>query len=116
MVLETLPKRCSPIMPLGMQPSGRPDSGNLNYEPSRLADVRDDDALKASQLPLAGTTQQAPIKKTLNFRQAGEYYRSLSAAEQKNPVGNLAGDRTTASGWSRRSTPTTSRWKGSPRG
>lgn len=67
-------------------------TGKVNYQPSRLVDIRDDHTVKYSQLPLAGTTQQARITKTLNFRQAGEFYRSLSANEQRNLVSNLAGD------------------------
>ena len=30
--------------------------------------------------------------KTMNFRQAGEFYRSLSAKEQANLISNLSGD------------------------
>jgi catalase len=67
-------------------------TGEVNYEPSRLSNMRDDNGVKSSQLPLSGTTQQAKIQKTLNFRQAGEFYRSLSATEQKNLISNLAGD------------------------
>jgi catalase len=67
-------------------------TGKVNYQPSRLVDIRDDHTVKYSQLPLAGTTQQARIAKTLNFRQAGEFYRSLSATEQRNLISNLAGD------------------------
>ena len=33
--------------------------------------------------------------KTLNFRQAGEFYRSLSKAEQTRLVSNLSGDLST---------------------
>jgi len=43
-------------------------------------------------LPLTGTTQQVAIQKTQNFRQAGEFYRSLSSQEQKNLISNLSGD------------------------
>jgi catalase len=67
-------------------------TGKVNYQPSRLVNISDNNAVKYSQLPLVGTTQQARIAKTLNFRQAGEFYRSLSASEQRNLVSNLAGD------------------------
>lgn len=67
-------------------------SGSVNYEPSRQVSVKDDAQFKSSALPLAGSTQQAAITKTLNFRQAGEFYRSLSPAERQNLVSNLAGD------------------------
>ncbi len=66
--------------------------GTVNYEPSRRADVRENSQYKHSQLPLSGTTQQARIQKTLNFQQAGEFYRSLSEQDQKNLISNLAGD------------------------
>ncbi|WP_137937221.1 catalase [Chitinivorax sp. B] len=67
-------------------------TGTVNYEPSRLINIRDQAEFKSSRLPLAGTTQQAAIGKPLNFRQAGEFYRSLSETEQKNLIANLAGD------------------------
>lgn len=69
--------------------SGR--KGSINYEPSRMVDVHQDNQVKKSQLPLTGTTQQASITKTLNFKQAGEFYRSLSQADQDDLIGNLAG-------------------------
>jgi catalase len=67
-------------------------TGNVNYEPTRTGGPVDAAAVKASQLPLAGATQQQRIAKTLNFRQAGEFYRSLSDQEKKNLISNLAGD------------------------
>jgi len=67
-------------------------TGLVNYEPSRLSPKPQDAALRSSLLPLTGTTQQAAIGKTLNFRQAGEFYRSLSKQAQANLVANLAGD------------------------
>ncbi|MDF0604371.1 catalase [Neisseriaceae bacterium TC5R-5] len=70
--------------------SGR--QGGINYEPSRLAGLKQDPQFRASQLPLQGSTQQAAISKTLNFKQAGEFYRSLSTQEQADLIRNLAGD------------------------
>ncbi len=67
-------------------------TGNTNYEPSSLADIKDDASYKFSSLPLTGGTQQARIAKTLNFRQAGEFYRSLSKDQQHNLIVNLKGD------------------------
>jgi catalase len=64
----------------------------VNYEPSRLAPKPQDESVRYSALPLSGGTQQARIAKTLNFRQAGEFYRSLPKQEQANLVSNLAGD------------------------
>jgi catalase len=65
---------------------------DVNYQPSRRQPMLEAPSAKYSSLPLSGATQQARIAKTLNFRQAGEFYRSLSKAEQKNLVANLAGD------------------------
>lgn len=67
-------------------------SGKVNYEPSRMAPKPQSAAYKSSALPLSGTTQQARIAKTLNFRQAGEFYRSLSEQERTNLIANLSGD------------------------
>ncbi len=66
--------------------------GSVNYEPSRTQPRPQDAAFKYSSLTLKGSTQQARIAKTLNFRQAGEFYRSLAPAAQANLVSNLAGD------------------------
>ncbi|WP_343640994.1 catalase [Roseateles sp.] len=66
--------------------------GKVNYEPSRLEPKPQDASLRYSSLPLSGTTQQQRIAKTQNFRQAGDFYRSLSSQEQANLVANLAGD------------------------
>jgi catalase len=65
---------------------------DVNYQPSRTRPMIETPSAAYSQAPLQGTTQQARIKKTLNFRQAGEFYRSLSAAERRNLIANLAGD------------------------
>jgi catalase len=72
--------------------NGASTSTDVNYQPSDRRPAVDVASYKYSQLPLAGTTQQAAITKTLNFRQAGEFYRSLSPVEQKNLVANLAAD------------------------
>jgi len=65
---------------------------DVNYQPSVRRPMVETTALKYSALPLQGATQQARIQKTLNFRQAGEFYRSLSATEKKNLIANLSGD------------------------
>lgn len=70
--------------------SGR--QGSVNYEPSRLAPKPQDPQFKHSRLPLQGNTQQEAIAKTLNFQQAGEFYRSLSAQDQADLIRNLSGD------------------------
>ncbi|MBC7538608.1 MAG: catalase, partial [Bacteriovorax sp.] len=84
--------------------SGAMDFGNakgsINYQPNsfdgtpnRDSGIYADDAnYKFSQLPLSETTQQLMIKKTLNFRQAGEAYRAFSDSQKTNLISNLAGD------------------------
>lgn len=57
---------------------GSPLAANRTYESSTRA--------------VAGTTQQASIRKTLNFAQAGELYRSFNPGERERLVENLAGD------------------------
>ena len=75
----------------GAQNSGS-HKGDVNYEPSERVALAADAQYKYSQLPLTGTTQQSRIVKTQNFKQAGDFYRSLNATEQANLVSNLAGD------------------------
>ncbi len=67
-------------------------TSTVNYEPSHVEPRPQDAAHKASRLALRGTTQQARPAKTLNFRQAGEFYRSLSAKEQASLIANLSKD------------------------
>ena len=66
--------------------------GTVNYQPSRLAPLVEDPNARSSQLPLSGATQQQRIAKTLNFRQAGEFYRSLSVQDRDDLILNLSGD------------------------
>lgn len=66
--------------------------GDVNYEPSSIAELAQDPQYKPVQMPLTGTTQQQAIHKTLNFRQAGEYYRLLSAQDKGDLVTALAAD------------------------
>ncbi len=66
--------------------------GTVNYEPSVIEPKPQNANYKFSNLPLSGTTQQKMIEKTLNFRQAGEFYRSLPKSEQENLISNLSGD------------------------
>lgn len=65
---------------------------DVNYQPSRRFPMTENTAARYSTLPLSGTTQQARVQRTLNFRQAGEFYRTLDATAKKNLVANLAGD------------------------
>ncbi|GGX91829.1 catalase [Pseudoduganella dura] len=66
--------------------------GTVNYQPSRIANLAEDPNARSSNLPLTGTTQQQRIAKTLNFRQAGDFYRALSARDKDDLVANLSGD------------------------
>jgi len=66
--------------------------GTVNYQPSRLAPLVEDPNACSSSLPLAGATQQQRIARTLNFRQAGEFYRSLGSQDRDDLIVNLSGD------------------------
>ncbi|MFA8390641.1 catalase [Burkholderia ubonensis] len=66
--------------------------GEVNYEPSTLNELAQNPRYKSVATPLSGTTQQAAIHKTLNFRQAGEYYRALPAQSRQDLVTALSGD------------------------
>ena len=66
--------------------------GSVNYQPSRLAPLVEDPNARSSELPLSGATQQQRIARTLNFRQAGEFYRTLSTQDRDDLIVNLAGD------------------------
>lgn len=66
---------------------------DINYQPSRRkGSFSETKRAKYSNLPIAGTTQQAPIEKTLNFKQAGDFYRKLDTMNREHLVSNLAGD------------------------
>jgi catalase len=66
--------------------------GEVNYEPSGVAEIAQQDKYKSVQTPLKGTTQQRAIHKTLDFRQAGEYYRTLSETDKTDLITALSGD------------------------
>ncbi len=67
--------------------------GGVNYEPSATDGAYKDVAeYSYSERPLTGTTQQRPIKKTLNFRQAGEKFREFSKEDQDHLIANFGGD------------------------
>lgn len=68
-------------------------NSDVNYQPSRREGaLSEDKSFRHSQLPISETTQQAPIEKTLNFAQAGDFYRSLDKTNQQHLIDNLAGD------------------------
>ncbi|KVL14109.1 catalase [Burkholderia sp. MSMB1826] len=66
--------------------------GEVNYEPSTLNELAQDPQYKSVRTALSGTTQQEAIRKKLPFRQAGEYYRSLSQQDKDDLVTALSGD------------------------
>jgi len=66
---------------------------DINYQPSRReGSFAETEKARYSQLPIAGTTQQVPIEKTLNFQQAGDFYRQLDQVNRDHLISNLAGD------------------------
>jgi catalase len=72
--------------------NGGDRKGEVNYEPSGIAEIAQQDKYKSVQTPLQGTTQQRAIHKTLDFRQAGEYYRTLSDTDKTDLITALSGD------------------------
>lgn len=70
---------------------------DVNYEPSAIAPNPPAAQYKYDNVKISGMAQRAPVDKTLNFQQAGEFYRSLSPQERANLVANLAGDLKTVS-------------------
>src|ERR1700681_1266993 len=75
----------------GKMNSGR-RTGEINYEPSGINEISQDPKYKYTQTPLTGTTQQVAIHKQQDFKQAGEFYRSLRASEKADLVTALSGD------------------------
>lgn len=66
--------------------------GEVNHEPSNINELAEQPTYKAVRTPLSGTTQQQAIHKTLDFRQAGEYYRTLSEQDKTDLVTALSAD------------------------
>lgn len=66
---------------------------SVNYGPSRIDPAFTAvPSAKLAEIPLVGTVTQTPINKTLNFKQAGDLYRSFDMQQRANLVKNLAGD------------------------
>lgn len=67
--------------------------GSINYEPSNHPHAyKEDRSVLYSPLRICGWTQQKSIKKTLNFKQAGETYLRFDRSQRVNLVKNLAAD------------------------
>lgn len=69
-------------------------NSNINYQPSQDAVMEDVNA-RHSETPLQGYVQQRAIQKPMNFKQAGDLYRSFTSSQQDNLIRNLAGDLST---------------------
>ena len=70
-----------------------PQQGEVNYEPNTSPTLPvEQTEYRYSQYPVSGVTQQRKVDKEDNFRQAGEFYRSLSRHDQDNLIKNLASD------------------------
>lgn len=70
-----------------------PKTSTVNYQPSRSGEgFVDDKQYEYCPSPVAGSSQQIPIQKTQNFKQAGDLYRSFSEVDQTHLVNALAGD------------------------
>jgi len=66
---------------------------DVNYEPTTVAgNPVQQPQFRYSQYSVSGMTQEKPIDKVDNFRQAGEFYRALSKHEQDDLIKNLAAD------------------------
>lgn len=72
----------------------RKTNGDINYQPSATkAGFTDNADYKYSKSIFVNTsTAQQKIKKSNDFKQAGEFYRSLSEQEKQNLILNLSGD------------------------
>jgi catalase len=70
-----------------------PKTSTVNYQPSRTGEgFVADKQYRYCTTPMLGESQQVPIQKTQNFKQAGDLYRSFSAADRNHLVNALAGD------------------------
>lgn len=64
---------------------------NVNYQPSHEG-IKEDSNARHSEISLQGNVQQRGIQNPMNFKQAGDLYRSFSKSEQDNLINNLSGD------------------------
>lgn len=74
--------------------SNRQKNSDVNYQPSvTSSNLPDDSQYKYSQSTFTNTASvQQKISKPNDFKQAGEFYRSLSEKDKTNLIKNLAGD------------------------
>ena len=71
----------------------RPQTGDVNYQPStNKPEIKDDAKFKYSRSEFANvTTVQSKISKSNDFAQAGDLYRSFSKKDQDALIFNLSG-------------------------
>ncbi|MCX8491676.1 MAG: catalase, partial [Cyclobacteriaceae bacterium] len=67
-------------------------NSEVNYQPSRTENKLDVASNKFVENKVAATTTQSKIRKTNDFKQAGEFYRSLDESNKNNLISNLSGD------------------------
>lgn len=68
-------------------------SGSINYQPSLdESSYKEDERYLYSSMNICGKTTQMSIKKTLDFKQAGELYREFSGMDQDHLIRNLGID------------------------
>ncbi|MBC8043033.1 MAG: catalase [Rhizobacter sp.] len=73
--------------------TNRGAKGDVNYQPSVTGDsYKDNPSYEYARTPLKGTTLQRAITKTLNFKQAGDLYRSFTEKEKASLIRNLSGE------------------------
>lgn len=74
--------------------SNRQKNSDVNYQPSvTSSNLPDDNQYKYSQSTFTNTASvQQKISKPNDFKQAGEFYRSLSEKDKTNLIKNLSGD------------------------
>ncbi len=74
-----------------MEASGQ--KGDVNYDPTDSTERPvQQSGYRYSEYPVSGMTQQKPVDKQDNFRQAGEFYRGLDKTAQDHLIKNLAND------------------------
>jgi catalase len=68
--------------------------GDINYEPSsdKPGAVAQQPAVKLSEYPMSGMVQQTAIKKTDDFSQAGDQWRSYTPQEQADLIEAMSND------------------------
>lgn len=73
--------------------SMRKRTGDVNYQPSvQSTGFKDDEQFEHSSAPVNAAVVQNKISKPNDFKQAGDFYRSLSEQNKANLISNLAGD------------------------